>query len=70
MWEGLGEGNGGVDAGVGRERREGQTAKTVSGNLLMLEVGRWGESLTSPRALGWRRLLEANAHNLSQDTQQ
>jgi hypothetical protein len=53
---------------VGRERREGQRVRLMIENLKLLGVGGWGESLGSPRCVGWGRLQGVNVNDLSQET--
>jgi hypothetical protein len=54
-------------SGLGKDRREIQRTRRMNGNLHLLEVEGWGESLGSPRVLGWWRFPGVNVGDLSQD---
>lgn len=55
---------------MGRDKRDGQRAGRMNGNLQLSRVGGGDESLGSPRELEWGRLPEVSAGDHSRDGQQ
>ena len=51
-------------------QQRGAEGRRMPGNVQLLGVRGWLESLGSPRLLRWGRLLEVNVWDLSQDAQQ